>query len=444
MTGYPWGAHYIPVPQPENRPLIDLLNEMGVLERTDEHGRPVVAEQFLCRDPQERLFANGRWHEGLVPDILTSTEDQAEFAAFQAEVDRWVAWRDDQGRRAFAIPVATVSDDPICTALDQISLHDWMRQKPLKSERLRWMLDYACRDDYGCTIDQTSAWAGLFYFASRQSAPGELSQPLITWPEGNARIVDHLATGLGDRLRTGVAVTEILAPDDTQQHIRVIGFDASDNRTVALRARHVILAAPRFLVPHLVADFPEDRARAAKQFDYAPWLVANLHLRDRPEPAGFPLSWDNVFLDSPSLGYVTATHQTGNDYGPTVLTYYLPLCDDEPRAARQQLLDLAWEDACELILADIERAHHDIRELVERIDIMRWGHGMIRPRVGFVWSDERRQAAEPWRGVHFAHTDLSGVALFEEAFYHGIRAAEEVLQHVSSGTQDGVVSRDST
>jgi len=29
--------------------------------------------------------------------------------------------------------------------------------------------------------------------------------------------------------------------------------------------------------------------------------------------------------------------------------------------------------------------------------------------------------------IHFAHTDLSGVPLFEEAFYHGIRAAEEVL-----------------
>jgi len=29
--------------------------------------------------------------------------------------------------------------------------------------------------------------------------------------------------------------------------------------------------------------------------------------------------------------------------------------------------------------------------------------------------------------VHFAGADLSGVALFEEAFDHGVRAAEEVL-----------------
>jgi len=29
--------------------------------------------------------------------------------------------------------------------------------------------------------------------------------------------------------------------------------------------------------------------------------------------------------------------------------------------------------------------------------------------------------------VHFAGTDLSGVALLEEAFFHGVRAAEEIL-----------------
>jgi hypothetical protein len=207
----------------------------------------------------------------------------------------------------------------------------------------------------------------------------------------------------------------------------VVGFETSSDRTVAVRARCAVIAAPQFLVPYLVPDLPAERVHAARQFQYAPWLVANLHLRDRPQSAGFPPAWDNVFLDSASLGYVTATHQSGNDYGPTVLTYYLPLCDDDPRRARQQLLDLTWPAACDLILADMDQAHPDVRDLVERIDVMRWGHAMVRPRVGFVWSRERLAAAQPWRGIHFANTDLSGIPLFEEAFAHGIRAAEEVL-----------------
>ena len=58
---------------------------------------------------------------------------------------------------------------------------------------------------------------------------------------------------------------------------------------------------------------------------------------------------------------------------------------------------------------------------------MRWGHAMIRPRPHFVWGGDRAAAARPYRGIHFANTDLSGLALFEEAFDHGVRAAEEVL-----------------
>jgi phytoene dehydrogenase-like protein len=302
VTRYPWGAHYVPVPLPENRPLIALLNEMGVLERIDPDGRPIVAEQYLCREPEERLYANGRWHEGLLPHDLTTDQVHAELAAFEAEIDRWVAWRDALGRPAFTIPIAGSSDDPACTALDQISFEDWVSQRAFRSERLRWMLDYACRDDFGCTPAQTSAWAGLFYFASRQRAPGEQSQPLITWPEGNARVVRDLAAPLAERLRTGVAVTEIRGVDDANDRVRVIGFDTSSQRVVAVRARRAVVAAPQFVVPYLVPELPAARVQAARQFDYAPWLVANLHLRDRPQSVGVSLAWDSVFLDSASLG----------------------------------------------------------------------------------------------------------------------------------------------
>ena len=37
------------------------------------------------------------------------------------------------------------------------------------------------------------------------------------------------------------------------------------------------------------------------------------------------------------------------------------------------------------------------------------------------------RAAAPFGPIHFASTDLSGVALCEEAVYHGVRAAEEAL-----------------
>jgi hypothetical protein len=157
-------------------------------------------------------------------------------------------------------------------------------------------------------------------------------------------------------------------------------------------------------------------------------MVANVHLDARLSSRGYEQAWDNVIYESPSLGYVMSTHQRGLDHGPTVITYYYPLLESDARAGRQRLFEAGWAEWAEVVLTDLSRAHPNVRTLARRVDVMRWGHAMVRPTPGFVFGSARRAAAAPFRGVHFANTDLSGVALFEEAFYHGVRAAEEVLE----------------
>jgi hypothetical protein len=284
------------------------------------------------------------------------------------------------------------------------------------------------RDDYGLTVEQTSAWAGVFYFASRLKRPDTKAQPLVTWPEGNGRVVAHLAHAVGDRLKLNCPVRAIVPTErDGQTVCEVIILGREDQPPRGFRARRVIFAAPQFMAPFVIRGFRQARGQVAAEFQYGAWLVANLSLRDRPAESGFPLAWDNVLYDSPGLGYVTATHQCGRDWGPTVLTYYYALCADNPRAARGWLLGLDWEECAEIVLSDLERAHPDLRGLITRLDVMRWGHAMISPRPGFLWGAARQAARQPFHGVHFAHSDLSGVALLEEAFYHGRRAAGEVL-----------------
>ncbi|HYE13378.1 MAG TPA: FAD-dependent oxidoreductase [Pyrinomonadaceae bacterium] len=426
VVPYPWGAHYLPAPLKENRALVLLLGEMGVLEGVDEEGEPVVAEQFLCRDPEERVFYRGRWYEGLYLHAGESGEEARQLAAFNAEVDRWAAWRDARGRRAFSIPVSSSSDDAEAAALDRVSMAEWMRSKGLTSARLRWLVDYSCRDDYGLTVEQTSAWAGLFYFASRMKAEGAEAQPLITWPEGNARLVRHLREAAGARVRLGLAASDV-RPTDEGVEVVAVGHDGREAR--GFRARHCIFAAPQFVARHVLRPYREQPPPHLAEFEYGAWMVANLFLEDRPRQGlGFPLAWDNVLYESPSLGYVVATHQRGLDRGPTVFTYYYPLTDDDPRAARERLLSTGRDGWAEVALSDLRRAHADIRRLTRRLDVMRWGHAMVRPRPGFIWGGARAAAQRPHRSVHFAHTDLSGVALFEEAFDQGLRAAEEVLK----------------
>ncbi|HEX9985715.1 MAG TPA: FAD-dependent oxidoreductase [Thermoanaerobaculia bacterium] len=415
VSAFPWGAHYVPAPSPENKVLERVLREAGVYDGNH------IAEQFLCRDPEERLFYRGRWYEGLYLMAGATDADLRQLHAFEAEVAKWIAWRDAKGRRAFTIPTAYASDDAEVTALDRISMEEWMNARGFTSPRLRWLVEYACRDDYGTLLGGTSAWAGLFYFASRVAKAGEESDPLITFPEGNGRLVALL--GNGSQVRTNWLAMNV-AP--LNEAIEVTAMTPNGPR--GLRAKQVVFAAPQFVAPYVIEPWRDEPPPHVREFSYGSWLVANLTLRDRPSSTGFPLAWDNVLYDSPSLGYVVATHQQGIDHGPTVLTYYHALTDADPRKSRERLLSAGRDEWADVALADLGRAHPDLRHLTERLDVMRWGHAMIRPKPGFVWSDARRKAAQPYRGIHFAHSDLSGVALFEEALYQGVRAAEEILE----------------
>jgi hypothetical protein len=304
---------------------------------------------------------------------------------------------------------------------------DWLDARGLVSPRLRWFVEYACRDDYGTSLAGTSAWAALFYFCSRVASPGDDAQPLITWPEGNGRLVRHFAASAGQRLRTGMAVADVRVGKGGAD---VVAIDVAADRLVGYRASHVILATPRFMSRRLIAHYRDVGPGTVPAREYGSWMVANLFLRERPRlgRGSFPMCWDNVLYESPSLGYVVATHQTELDRGPTILTYYYPLVEDDAAAARARLLEIGRDEWATIAMEDLRSAHPDIDSLVDRVDVMRWGHAMVRPAPGSIWRLGVDEAPLSLHGrVHFAHTDMSGVALFEEALHHGVRAAEAVL-----------------
>jgi phytoene dehydrogenase-like protein len=424
LTPYPWGAHYVPVPDPGNRALVALLDEVGAVAGRDAAGRPVYAEDVLCRDPQERLFFRGEWYEGLYPRAGATPRDLEELRAFEAEMRRWSLRRDARGRRAFDLPRARGSDDEEVRALDRLSMAAYLDAHGWTSRRLRWLVEYGCRDDFGATLAQTSAWAGVHYFAARLAGDGQPAD-FLTWPEGNGRLVAQMARRAGPRVQTGAVVTDVRPHE---KGVDVTWYDARQGGTSGLHARHAVFALPRFLAAHVIAPWREAPPAHLAETAYGAWMVANLRLRDRPSSRGFPLAWDNVLYDSDSLGYVVATHQSGRDFGPTVLTYYLPFVDDDARVARRKMLATTWDQWVERILADLSRAHPGLRDLVENVDVYLWGHAMVRPRPSFMWSEALAASARPLGRLRFAHTDLSGMALFEEAQHWGLQAALEILR----------------
>ncbi len=99
-----------------------------------------------------------------------------------------------------------------------------------------------------------------------------------------------------------------------------------------------------------------------------------------------------------------------------MFTWYYPLTADDTKAERTKLLSATREDWEAVVRADLNPAHVGLDEAAQRLDVMRWGHAMVRPYPGFVWGGARQAAGESVAGsLHFAHTDLGGLALFEEA-----------------------------
>ena len=266
-----------------------------------------------------------------------SEDDKRQFAEFQRQIDAWVNWRDSKGKRAFVVPVAECSTDAEVTRSTRSRSPTGCAKQGLTSERLIWYCDYATRDDYGLKLDQASAWVGLFYFCSRVRKSGVDSQPFITCPEGNGQFVNHFYT-VRDNVRKSQIVVSVVPTD---KGVDVVCLDNGEIRGV--HCEKAIFASPMFTAPFVIRGFRENPPFAATEFQHNAWFVANLFLKDRPTPRftrDFPLSWDNVLYESPGLGYVTATHQKGIDYGPTILTYYYPMCAEEN--GRTTLFNYEW------------------------------------------------------------------------------------------------------
>lgn len=424
-TPAPWAAHYLPVPTRESTVVRRLLTEMGLMKGE----KPALDEMHLCHSNEERIFVLGHWEDGLFPKAGASSEDFRQARDFDEHVQGWQKWRDGQGRKAFAIPMAFSSPDPEVRALDRESMAAYMTRHGWTSPRLRWYVEYGCRDDYGCSLANTSAWAGLHYFASRDGGGFEPKDLQFVWPEGNHRLVQHLSAGLEERVFSGHMVTRLQRVGNSWE------VDAwSRDGVRGWRAPRVIFALPTFLRPYLMGE------KTRPEFTYSPWTVCNLVMERLPESVAtdqMGLSWDNVLYDSPGLGYVVANHQTKSHLqGPSVWTYYRPWAELEPAQARAGMLKANWSDVCSQVFQELSGVHPDLSQVCRQLDVMQLGHAMVRPLPGFVWSETRRQAALPGPGIFFAHSDLSAFSLFEEASYQGVRAAQELLAELNKVGED--------
>ncbi|MFZ5628046.1 MAG: NAD(P)-binding protein [Spirochaetota bacterium] len=411
---YPWGAHYLPTPGPEATWVRELLAEMGIYQ----NGR--FSEEAMVHETEERLFIYGNWQPGLVPLMGARESDRQQIDLFFRTMSSFSKARGRDGRRAFTIPLALSSADPKFAQYDRLTASEYLAQLGITSQRLLWYIDYVLRDEYGSNRHNTSAWALLHYFAARSEAHN------LVWPEGNGYIAEYLRRKLGNAIQPATALRQV---EKVGNHYRLHFFNHATQARETYRAKKIIFAAPKFILPWVFPAMNSGLQAEAKALVYSPWLTVNLLVNHFGEndPA-----WDNVIFGSKSLGYVVAEHQrAGKLPHARTLTFFHAFDEDDTLQSRRRLYQMSEHEALQMALNDIGRAHPRVGEFVESAGIYRWAHAMVRPTPGFLARTRGGRLGRIDENFFGAHSDLSGMSNFEEAQYRGVTAAQRVLGEIS-------------
>lgn len=430
---FPLGAHYVPLPNTGLKDYLHFLEEAGIVTGYNEKGLPVYKETYLCQAPQERLYINGLWQDGLVPFHGVPEADQQQIKAFLQQMALYRSAIGTDGKYIFDIPIDQCSKDPEHLVLDNITFKYWLERNGWNSPYLHWYADYCTKDDFGTAYDEISAWMGIHYFASRKGqAANAQSSDVLTWPEGNNFLAQKLAAAFpADQVRKGCMVVRVLQQKHNKTAIDY--YNTKEHKIHRIICKQCISAIPQFVFNKICPEKGR-MYHTAQHMQYAPWMVATLNVSSNKleDRRGQSMCWDNVIYNSSSLGYVTATHQQLQSYQDSYnLTYYLPLSGTDEKEMRHIALQRSKEEWAEIILNDLQIVHPNIKSCTNSIAIQVWGHAMCKPLMGKTWSGSRFILQQSiCQRIHFAHTDLAGSSIFEEAFYQGIRAAEKVIKQL--------------
>ncbi len=425
-SGFPLGAHYLTLPNPDNRPLIAFLKEYGLITNEFKNGTQEYNEEFLCHAPDERLLYRGLFQEGLVPSYGLSKHVNDEINRFFSCMNEYKQMKGNDGLFLFNIPITSASKDKQLLAFDSISFEKFLNDNHFVTEELRWFLDYCCRDDFGAGFDKVSAWSGINYFAGRKSNPSNtIPSNVLTWPEGNGYLVNLLRKPIQTHLKTNYIVSEVVEKDT---HALVTVFNCKSNTFEFYKSKKVIIATPSYVTKHILKS-PFWKSEDFDNYIHHPWLVTSVVLSSFPETNGLELAWDNVKFGTKGLGYIYNQHQEFTQLKDKyVISVYLAFDKQGAKEERIKMFSLTEEEMKELVLTELKGLHSDIENYIESMTFQQWGHGMVTPypkslEKHYNFSKKNIQS----NIIRLAHTDYSGFSIFEEGFSQGINAVKSLL-----------------
>lgn len=298
--------------------------------------------------------------------------------------------------------------EPWQAALDQPA-ESWV--KSFGSPTLMTILNAYSRSSLGALLSSTNVYCLQNFYASEFGTSFGLQR--YTIPGGPGVVTAAVASRLGD-VRAGHVCVRV------RQHARFAEADCVDQegRVVRFRARAIIMAGPKFQVPHLVEDLPELQAQACSMLAYAPYMTIHV-VSD--EPLTEPSIYDTWNLNSDSeTDVVNPGSVPGNTFDGYVASLFVPM----DRFARGQLVhdELFVRKVADIIEQFLRTRSESQRASVREVYAWGWGHGLVIPTPGS-HSGIAQRAARPHGRIVFANADCDAAPAMEGAASHGVRAA---------------------
>ncbi len=434
-TRFTWGAHYVDIPPLEAKYLHKMFESFGIITDYDINGWPIVKEEYILKKPTVNLYVDNEWVNSRYPKNIAGDDDIDSIRAFYSIIKYYSDYADEDDLPAFTYSIEYTTPKSEIRDLDKISLYDFIIARGLTSKLLHWYLDVIMQDNFGTNIKETSAWVGIHYFCinfyrqGNTDKYGRFMDDLLTWPEGNNFLVNKLLQPVPKENQLYNHMIVNVEKNDNVKNLTVTMYDKLNDRLIKYKTRVLIYALPKYLIPYTIPEMKKAGHYACNSYEYCPWLVANLHVERPPEIEGIPIAWDNIQYDTWHLGYVIPAFQKVQEDikgKETILSFYAALANNF-HSERFRLLSNDWNYWAQKIVGALEQMHPGFTKIIRRLDIMKWGHAMVRPYPGFVWGSQRKEMKQTFNNIIFSHSDNGGIPVFEEASYIGLESVYKAL-----------------
>jgi spermidine dehydrogenase len=372
--------------------------------------------------------------------------------------------------------------DAISRQLDSMTLEDyWVRTYGISRDTLRLVTVADTAAGFGLGGDVLSAFLEYEWSRNVPTLDDSMETGIQMFPGGNSGMTRLLVKTLipdaiaGERTMeaTWKNPVNFAALDRPDQQIRIrlrstavrvehagepgkaefVWVTYSNNgKLYRAKAKTVVMAGGGWMTKHVVRDLNADRLSAYNQFHYAPYMVANVAVRNWRFLYKLGISGGNWF---DGFGRFTEVRKAATfgadspDVGPdlpTVLTFFidfakpgLPIAQQEHQG-RVELLSTSYaayeQRIREQMTEMFQSSGFDARRDIAGIVLNRFGHAFINPTPGFFFGLGDKPAPRsalrdaPFGRIAFAQSDLAGAMDHRNAFIESNRAINQLLDTV--------------